>query len=190
VKVSLSTPNVANAIAARITARFPELAEDPIPGVWFTGSNIWSLLYPDQPVLARDRDWDIFTLSQQAAHRVARRLGLAAHPACRTKDKRHHVPKTIDAAHVPHLVSGRPTEGVDPELGPSYGEGYCYATDRGEVDLWISTPGDVLGELRTYPTGSHAHCRATFSFTDGLVVLPNECATAVRELGSEFTYCE
>jgi hypothetical protein len=176
VKISLPTPNVANAIAAR----FPELAGDPIPGVWFTGSNVWSLLYPEQPV--RDRDWDIFAVGEQAAHRVAARLDLAAHPACRTKDKRHHVPKTIDAAHVPNLVNGPPTEGVDPELGPSYGEGYCYATDRGEVDLWISTPGDVLGELRTYPAGSHAHCRAAYSLTDGLVVLPNECAAAVREL--------
>lgn len=33
-KISLPTPNVANAIAGRITDRFPELACDPIPGVW------------------------------------------------------------------------------------------------------------------------------------------------------------
>jgi hypothetical protein len=186
-KVSLPTPNIANAIAERIADKFPELADDPIGGIWFTGSNVWSLLYPDQPV--RERDWDIFAVSEQAAHRVAVRLSLAANPACRTKDKRHHVPKTISAAHVPNLAGVRPTEDVDSEFGPSYGGGYCYATDRGEVDLWISTPGDVLGELQTYPTGSHAHCRAAFSFTDGLIVLPNECAATVNELAQGRDVC-
>jgi hypothetical protein len=181
-KISLSLPNVANEIAARVAARWPELARDPIPGVWFTGSNVWELLYPElsdrRPPLGRD--WDIFTIGEDAAHQVAARLGLARYPACRTKDKRHGAPMTIDPAHVPNLVV-LPMDCVDPDTGPSYGEGYCYATERGEVDLWISTPGDVLGELRTYPAGSHAHCRAAFSFTDGLVVLPNELAVVARE---------
>lgn len=169
-KRSTALPNAANLIAAHVAARFPELARDPIPGVWFTGSNVWAWLYGDEPPLGAD--WDIFVTGAGAevvAAAVADRLGLASCPACRTKDKRKAAVRTVDADHVPRLVPNARDDG-------SYGEGYSYETDSGEVDLWISTPGDVLGELRDYPTASHAHCRVAFSFTDGLVVLGNEHA--------------
>lgn len=168
-KVSSKEHNVANWIADHVARRFPELAADPIPGVWFTGSNVWSLLYGIPSPSAECADWDIFTIGEATAAQVALRLELGAMPACRTKDKRTaNVERSVAKANVPHLVPGA--------NGSPYGEGYSYLTPRGEVDLWISSPGDALAELRTYPTASHAHCRAAFSFTDGLVILPNECA--------------
>jgi hypothetical protein len=60
--------------------------------------------------------------------------------------------------------------------GAGYEDGFCYRTDRGLLDLWLAESGGVLAEIRSYPTESHAHCRAAYSMVDGLVVLPNEVA--------------
>lgn len=177
-KVSSTEPNLANRIAGHVRRVFPELASDPIFGVWFTGSNVWSLAY-GAPI--PNADWDIFAICDEAAAEVARRLDLASSPACRTKDKRKDPKRTVSAGHVPVTTQipmfddddGERTGGM-----ATYGEGYSYVTPRGEIDLWISTPGDVCDELRTYPTASHAHCRMAFSFTDGLVMLPNEMVVA------------
>jgi hypothetical protein len=172
VKVSLPTPNIANAIAAHVSAAWPELAA--VAGVWFTGSQIWSWLYDGQPPAGSD--WDIFALDEGAAAAVADRLGLRGLPACRTQDKRNGAPRTVGAHNVPTLAPPM-LDGNAPD-GTGYSEGFCYTTARGELDLWLAEPGGVIAELRSYPTGSHAHCRAAFSFADGLVVLPNECAAA------------
>jgi uncharacterized protein YbaR (Trm112 family) len=177
-KVSTTEHNLANWIAEHVRRAFPELANDPIHGVWFTGSNVWSLAYGIPSPDAGIEDWDIFAIGDEAAAEVARRLDLVACPACRTKDKRKDPKRTVDDRHVPVTTQipmldddDRPTGGM-----AAYGEGYSYVTPRGEIDLWISTPGNVVDELRTYPDASHAHRRMAFSFTDGLVMLPNECA--------------
>lgn len=39
-KVSRPDPTIANELRDRVLARFPELATNPIPGVWFTGSGV------------------------------------------------------------------------------------------------------------------------------------------------------
>ncbi len=174
-KVSLPIPNVANAIAAHVSAAWPELAA--VTGVWFTGSQIWSWLYAGPPLAGSD--WDIFALDERSAAAVADRLGLRGLPACRTRDKRNGAPRTVSDRHVPVLAPPLVEDDGSPD-GTGYSEGYCYATERGELDLWLAEPGGVIAELRSYPSGSHAHCRAAFSFTDGLVVLPNECAASAR----------
>lgn len=174
-KVSLALPNLANQIAGHVAAQFPSLAgRRAIPGVWFTGSNIWSFVVGCDP--RPDADWDIFATSEGAALAVADRLRLRSFPSCKTSAKRQGSAREINADHVPRLVL------ADGEIwtgnGPSYGEGYSYATASGEIDLWISTPGSALGELETYPEESHAHCRAAFSFTEGLLILPNPLVSA------------
>lgn len=172
-KVSTAEHNLANWIAEHIARAFPELAANPIPGVWFTGSKVWSMAYGLPSCSAEAVDWDIFTVDENAACRLVTGMGWNLLPAFKTNEKR---------------LSKRPEPAVDPErhipklsktIGPdgcAYSDGYCYLTDRGPVDVWVSADRDVLGELRTYPTESHAHCRVAFSFTDGLVMLPNERA--------------
>ncbi len=180
-KTSLTIPNIANLVHAHVAAKWPELASDPIAGLWFTGSQVWSFLYPDLP--QRDppleRDWDMFVCDEATAALVVARLNLPSFPACRTQDKRHGVERTVDASNVPTVTPGQELDGdrlaeVDPD--PEYHDGFSYLTDRGEVDLWITRAGDAVGELRTYPDDENSHCRAAFSFSDGLLILPNERA--------------
>lgn len=177
-KQSTSNHNLANWIGYHIATKFPELASAPIPGVWFTGSNVWSLAYGIPSPSAEAKNWDIFTIGEDAASEVAKRLDLATAPACRTKDKRLGRDRSICEANVPQLknIPELDDEGEVTGSMAAYGEGYSYLTPRGEIDLWISTPGSVIDELRAYPQQSHAHCRMAFSFTDGLVMLPNELA--------------
>jgi hypothetical protein len=167
VKLSLSIPNQANFVAGHVATAFPSLARDPIDGVWFTGSNVWSFVLGIDP--RSGSDWDIFVMSESAALGVVVRLGLLKFPACET-DKKRTGERFISAGNFPRLPR---LPNVDRYSG---GDGFCYATDAGDVDVWISTAGDPAGELRSYPSDSHAHCRAAFSFTGGLIVLPNEHA--------------
>lgn len=173
-KHSLNIANIANEAHDLCRMHFPGLAASDSLGimrnVWFTGSRIWALLYADLPRPAEGSDWDIFVVGDDAARHVASVLNLRASPACPTREKRHGAQRTISLDHVPRLVP-HPTQAFG-----AYGEGYSYATPSGEIDLWVSTPGDVFDELRTYPGTSHAHCRAAFSFVNGLIVLPNELA--------------
>lgn len=166
-KVSTDCPNIANRIARHVAQRFPELAKNPIGGIWFTGSNVWSLLYGETTPIA---DWDIFTLDELSALRLVTGMSWNMCPAFPTKQKQtnERVP-IVSVTNIPSL-----SKSVDSH-GNSYSEGYCYLTEQGEVDVWVCN-GSALTELRTYPDKSHAHCRAAFSFTDGLIVLPNEAA--------------
>ncbi len=185
-KRSLPVANVANLVEDHVAESWPELLDHPVPGLWFTGSRIWSLLYPDLAGVAGyraprgERDWDIFSLVDGPARELVDLVGLARWPACLTLDKRAVdaglSARTVSPAHVPRLVSRDPRDGS----APSYDDGYSYLTDRGEVDLWVSSLGGVVAELRDYPPDSHAHCRAAFSLEDGLVVLPNETASRRR----------
>jgi hypothetical protein len=173
-KLSLSIPNAANFVAGHVAASFRSLAIDPVPGVWFTGSNVWSFVLGMDP--RPGSDWDIFvigendSLAEMIARTVVLRLGLLNFPACPTDKKQTGGEKTISAGNVPRLPR---LPNVDRYNG---GDGFCYATDAGDIDVWISTASDAAGELRSYPSNSHAHCRAAFSFSEGLVVMPNERA--------------
>lgn len=170
-KVSTHDHNVANWIAAHVARRFPELFDNPIPGVWFTGSNIWSQLYGIPSPSAEARDWDIFTLDEGTALKLVTGMGWNLFPAFQTKEKRtgNREPTVNPDRHIPKLTYSNMT-------GNSYSEGYCYVTPAGDVDVWVTSESGVLEEIRTYPSSSHAHCRAAFSFTDGLIMLPNEAA--------------
>ena len=173
-KISQSEPNVANRIAMRVTQRFPDLARNPIDDVWFTGSNIWTCLYeytgPSEYAM-ETRDWDIFTIGELAAIRLVTGMSWNLLPAFPTKRKRDGIrDPIITPGNLPSL-----SKRYDPDGNP-YSEGYCYITDQGDVDVWVAGSGSALAEIRDYPDTSHAHCRAAFSLTDGLIVLPNEAA--------------
>ncbi len=161
-----------------VAAQWPELAESPIQGLWFTGSSVWGILYPPVVGLIRatteqPRDWDLFVLDELGAQQTVTRMGWTRFPACPTHAKRDQATdKTISERNVPRARSGSD--------GTPYGDGVSYETDRGVVDLWISTAGSALEEIRAYPEGSHDHCRAAFSFSDGLIVLPNEVSRSRR----------
>lgn len=178
-KQSRPLANLANAIEEHVTRAWPEIARAAPTDVWFTGSNVWHLLYPDLPVqdLAPIRDWDIFTIGEDPARWLVETLEWNRMPSCRTSDKWNSLPRTIDIEHIPTIPA---IQTIDPAGHVhGYGDGYSYQTSRGIVDLWISSLGSALAELRAYPTVSHAHCRAAWSFTDGLIVLPNEQARAL-----------
>jgi hypothetical protein len=165
---------VANLVEEHIAQTWPEIARVAPSDVWFTGSRVWWWLYPDLPESlerARTRDWDIFTIGEAPARWIVDTLGWRRSPACRTRDKWGLCTRSICDDHVPTLRGG-----VADDRLAGYNDGYSYQTDRGVVDLWISTLGSALAEIRAYPTGSHAHCRVAWSFTDGLLLLSNELA--------------
>lgn len=170
-KVSTNEHNVANWIACHVARRFPELATNPIPGTWFTGSNVWSLLYGVPSPSAEARDWDIFTETELGAIQLVTGMGWNLLPSFPTRDKRSKVREPVVHEHrMPSLSK---------KLGPdgcAYSDGFCYVTEQGDIDVWVTAEGSALRELQTYPPESHAHCRAAFSFTDGLLMLPNDRA--------------
>ena len=168
--------NLANTIEEHVAHTWPEVALSAPANVWFTGSHIWYLLYPafsqharlvtrNPPALVRD--WDIFTIGAAPARWIVGVYGWNRTPSCRTSEK-WGAPRVLDEEHIPQIPGSVSESG--------YGDGYSYQTDRGVVDLWISEFDNPLAELRAYPIASHAHCRAAWSFTDGLIVLPNERA--------------
>ena len=166
-KVSRPDANAANLIAARVTHRFPELAAQPIGDIWFTGSSVWSQIYG---MPSPGHDWDIFALNEISALELITRMEWNRVPAFTTRQKRagDYMPQICEA-NIPRVASVMLDEFA-------YSGGYCYMTDGGEVDVWISRSGSAVAEIRGYHTNSHSHCRAAFSLTDGLIVLPNEHA--------------
>lgn len=166
-KLSTNGGNIANRIADHVAKRFPDLAAHPIDDIWFTGSSVWSLVYG---LPSPGHDWDIFALSELAATQIVTTMNWNFCPAFKTKTKRDGsgVPVIDWEKNIPRVADGQ-----------SYSDGYCYVTPNGEVDVWICESGSAAAELRSYPIVSHSHCRAAFSFTDGLIVLPNENAVRV-----------
>lgn len=162
--MSMTDGNIANRIAAHVAKRFPDLAAHPIGDIWFTGSSVWSLVYG---LPSPGHDWDIFALNELAATQLVTTMNWNFCPAFKTREKRtgDRTPEINWEKNIP-TGHGR----------SSYSDGYCYMTPGGEVDVWISDSGSAAVELRSYPIASHSHCRAAFSFTDGLIVLPNENA--------------
>lgn len=175
-KRSRPLANLANLVEEHVAWAWPEIARAAPSDVWFTGSRVWGLLYPDLPAREPplEPDWDIFTIGEAPARWLVDVMGWRRMPACRTRDKWRAGTRSVDAGHVPTLGDGEVTSGRP----TGYNDGYSYETDRGVVDLWISSLGSAVAEIRAYPTESHAHCRVTWSFADGLIVLPNERARA------------
>lgn len=163
-KVSQPWPNAANKIAAHLRAKWPELVN--IPGLWFSGSQVWSWLYDKEPLATSDTD--VFSLGD------APRISTVAEGDLFETVSRTPVGELL------HKLGLKPEQGTlrlprTGKDGTAYGKGACFTHERGSIDVWTS-PYDVQGALRNYPGASHAHCRAAFSFTEGLVVLPNEVA--------------
>lgn len=143
---SLRDRNAANLIATHITVRWPALTA--IRGLWFTGSQVWEHLYGRKP--STFSDLDMFELGGFGAH--FRRSPIAAAVRALSLTEAMRVPK-----------GSRPN-------------GRHYLRPDGRMfDMWRGKP-TVVATLQAYPSVSHAHCRAAFSFTEGLVVLPNEAA--------------
>lgn len=164
-KVSRTDGNIANYLREHILDRFPELRDAPPRGIWFVGSNVWSALYGDgsAPI---DADWDVVAVTdlglpaKYTLLAFVEKLGLDKHASINTSRKRR-----------------RDSDERYGDNGDEWGNGTCYLTPGGQVDTWESPDGTILGALRQFPLHSHAHCRAAFSLTDGLVVLPNDQAT-------------
>jgi hypothetical protein len=168
--------NLANVVEEHVTHTWPEIALAAPTDIWFTGSHIWHFLYPDRPP-PLVRDWDIFTIGVAPARWIVGIYGWNHTPSCHTSHKWGASPRIINVSHIPAIPGSVSASG--------YGDGYSYQTDRGIVDLWISEFDNPLAELRAYPTASHAHCRAAWSFTKGLIVLPNERARESQTSGPE-----
>src|SRR3954469_2411271 len=122
--------SVANEIRDRVLARFPELRTNPIDGVWFAGSNVWTALLGEEA--PADADWDIVAVNKSVSD-VAREFGLDKFATIETCKKR---------------------PGASPPEHAS--DGICYKTDRGDVDVWSSPDSSILGALREYKTETHA----------------------------------
>jgi hypothetical protein len=157
-KASRTTPNAANLVAAHLRATCPDLCD--VPDLWFSGSNVWKALYGETP--DPDADIDVFMLQAprdpadfdeypfSAGWRLCQQLGIPCDDT---------------------LESGV-TTGRDEDL---YAMGMKALYKGRKLDIWEGA-STVRATLENYPTRTHAHCRAAFSFTEGLVVLPNEAA--------------
>lgn len=152
-KASLPLANVANRIATHLMRRCPELCA--IPGLWFSGSNVWPFLYGKEP--PTDADIDVFLVGATDPDGF--------------DDPRVNLCKQLGIAPDDMTLSGVQS-GFDGDL---YMQGVKALYKGNKLDIWEcgETPWVAL---RNYPTKSHAHCRAAFSFADGLIVLPNEMA--------------
>lgn len=159
-------PNAANKIAEHLKAKWPELVG--IPGLWFSGSQVWSHLYGKEP--PTESDLDVFAC--QDAQPVVSYLGVGTFLGM-SKTERTPIGEML------HRLGLKPEEGRTKNTAgkPHYhvnGADFTHPT-RGEIDVWTTAAKDAVTCVKGYPR-SHSHCRAAFSFTEGLVVLPNEAA--------------
>jgi hypothetical protein len=163
-KVSRTEPNLANDVAAHIRRIAPELAL--VPNLWFSGSNVWRILYGETP--ADDADIDVFFAGP---HRLVTKQGILGD----VREAADELVKTLgiqsgDSMHSP-VRTGRNED--------LYGVGIKALWRGKKLDIWAG--GETVAEtLNNYPSRTHAHCRAAFSFTEGLVVLPTEAADGSR----------
>jgi hypothetical protein len=175
VKVSRTQRTIANVVRDRVLARFPELATgSDIPGVWFTGSHVWTALVGE--AAPEGEDWDVFVVPAGVWHGW-RDVGGVELPTEYTTDAegvRRALCDRLGLLDFPQLHTYQKHEGSSPPEDAS--DGVCYRTPRGEVDVWTAPYGDARSALREYRTETHSHCRAAFSLVDGLVALPNENA--------------
>lgn len=154
-KVALTSPNVANIIAAHIRAVAPDLVG--IPNIWFSGSNVWKHLYGETP--DADADIDVFFLKA-----CSKELGGYKDPCMYLRAELGLT--SADAYWLNFKTCANKG---------SYARGCKFLHNGRKVDCWQGKDS-IAATLNDYPKASHAHCRAAFSFTDGLVVLPNEAS--------------
>lgn len=160
-KASQPWRNVANNIEIHLRNLWPELVT--INGLWFTGSQVWSHLYnnimsntiKDSEVLRRDMD--IYCNTEEIFDKVYVLLNSFGGYTLSTK---HFNAASISSDNVIAVF----TTGAKIDV-----------RERGKVDIWYSHNNmSITDMLRAYPPNSHSHCRAAFSFENGLIVLPNE----------------
>lgn len=157
------TPNVANKVADHLRAKWPELAG--IPGLWFSGSQVHSIVRGVEP--PAESDTDIFCLKNAPKVFTTEAVAWGVATIERSIEQEVMVRLKVDAV-------GTSTATPRPPKNPMYNSnGVDITTPKGAVDFWTSEADTVAGQLRMYPR-SHSHCRAAFSFTEGLIVLPNE----------------
>lgn len=165
-KVALTTPNVANVIAAHLRAVAPDLVV--IPNIWFSGSNVWKHLYGETP--SPSSDLDVFFIS--AYRKRDGLLSLMSNVVF--GDYEDPRVSLLTDLGVPVADAEFTMTKTGRELD-KYSQGCKFLFKGRKVDCWQGHDS-VAATLNDYPGASHGHCRAAFSFTDGLVVLPNEQA--------------
>src|SRR5882757_5237981 len=146
-QASLPLPNIANNIAKYLNDLNPKFIEwigHNIVSVWFTGSRVWWGLYNSAGYdTIKYHDLDIFTTYSS----------------------------NVGFKSCPQLTYA----GQCGKYAPTQGDKYTMVVNNSNtinVDIW-QTGKSMLDSLMDYPSGSHGHARAAFSFTEGLVVLPN-----------------
>lgn len=130
-------------------------------GVWYTGSKIWSKIYWDMtPNISHDTD--IYCESYRTFCSVMTQMNWWGH-SYQSKDWNRSIGNngTLNIK-----TTGR-------KFIPS-GD----ARFQGGIDIWypLDESLSVVDMLKAYPSESHSHCRAAYSPTQGLVILPNENA--------------
>lgn len=130
-------------------------------GVWYTGSKIWSKVYWDMtPNITHDTD--IYCESYRTFCSVMTQMNWWGH-SYQSKDWNRSIGNngTLNIK-----TTGR-------KFIPS-GD----ARFQGGIDIWypLDESLSVVDMLKAYPSESHSHCRAAYSPTQGLVILPNENA--------------
>ncbi len=149
-KVSWTEPNLANLIEAHLRVVLPEATG--VDGIWVTGSNVWRFVYGDMPEPGSDID-------------VIAELQTWTSPRQELKDRLKIV---SSAPTAPSTVSRPDLNGAKHLL-----------EDGRTIDIWENNTGvtgiaGVVLMLREYPEHSHAHCRAAYNPSSGmLLVLPN-----------------
>lgn len=156
IKHSLTTKNTANIIAECLSINYTDFVHYALTnkGIWFTGSQVWSLAYGNtsggilSSVLGGS-DLDIF---------------------CVNNDSYSSTNVRADFHSAMNMGTGTPKGPAIKYGGTNNGE--VYTTKYGSVDIW-NDDKSVTDMLLVYPEGSHAHCRMAYSFTEGLIMLPN-----------------
>jgi hypothetical protein len=156
-KTSLTNINIANCISEYISAALPKAVEFSLieNGIWFTGSRVWSQIYYITP--SNLSDWDIVCIdeTESKAEKLATNL-------CNYCSWPYNI-KTNKYGTIGYLIPQ--IHSINPLASPT-------SVNVVTGDVWWNATS-ISNVLSGYPQKSHAHCRIAYSFTEGLVMLPN-----------------
>lgn len=152
IKVSLTIPNIANTISTHLSQKWPDLVQYCYvhDGIYWTGSQVWSWLYSTRPLITSDTDIMCVNTPYNSSDIV----------------KDDFVKNTgLDKYNI---TTKQPSYSSHTGFNP----GIKIHHPQCDIDIWSSNE-TIQDALLKYPEDSHAHCRIAYSFTKGLVILPN-----------------